>query len=383
MAPIPHHMCRVHPAIWSTGLAVLISAACVLNAGCSSLGPRVVPGDGFNYNEAGLDTAKQQMLLNLVRLRYGEPIYFVEILSMISQYHLQASGSLYGWKNDLHGNLGPWLRTIPYGTDGSPSREDGWGASLSYSDQPTITYTPLHGDEFAQRVMAPISPLVILYLTQAGWSIDRLMECCVQSINGIENRMTDDTGSGAAEKGGSFRRVAALFKELQNDGCIRFGTEIEDGIPLLYVYPPALAGCQPQLEELRHLLGITEPFEKLRIVTSSSPARPGELAIVPRSLLATMYELSNAVAAPEDHSRSGEVAAAPTNEQAERWLAIRNSRVPRQDAHVQVFSNGYWFYVSKADWTSKRTFALLNYLFSMQSAGTLKGVPVLTVQAGR
>ena len=83
---------------------------------------------------------------------------------------------------------------------------------MRYSDQPTITYTPLHGEEFAQRVMSPISPLVILYLTQAGWSIDRLLECCVQSINGIENAMTHDTGSGRTSGADAFRRVAALLR---------------------------------------------------------------------------------------------------------------------------------------------------------------------------
>jgi len=43
--------------------------------GCRSLGPRTVPGDRFNYNEAGAQSTSEQLLLNIIRLRYGEPTY--------------------------------------------------------------------------------------------------------------------------------------------------------------------------------------------------------------------------------------------------------------------------------------------------------------------
>ncbi len=40
--------------------------------GCGSLGPGRVPGDNFNYNEAIAQSSREQMLLNLLRLRYLE-----------------------------------------------------------------------------------------------------------------------------------------------------------------------------------------------------------------------------------------------------------------------------------------------------------------------
>jgi hypothetical protein len=63
-------------------LALLVLAV----AGCRSLGPRTVSGDRFNYNEAGAKSTSEQLLLNIVRLRYGEPTYWLEITSMLSQY---------------------------------------------------------------------------------------------------------------------------------------------------------------------------------------------------------------------------------------------------------------------------------------------------------
>ena len=73
---------RVHAKLWLPLLAVLVS-------GCSTVGPMTVTSDRFNYNVAGAKSNKEQMLLNLVRLRYGEPIYWLEIGSMLSQYTFQ------------------------------------------------------------------------------------------------------------------------------------------------------------------------------------------------------------------------------------------------------------------------------------------------------
>ena len=76
------------------GLACLTSVAV---GGCSTLGPRTVRSDRFNYNKAGADSSNQQFLLNIVRLRYGEPIYWLEIGSMLSQYTFVAGATVSGW----------------------------------------------------------------------------------------------------------------------------------------------------------------------------------------------------------------------------------------------------------------------------------------------
>ena len=56
--------------------------------------------------------------------------------------------------------------------------------------------------------------------------------------------------------------------------------------------------------------------------------------------------------------------------------------MPVRDAMAQVFYRGYWFYVPRTDWASKRTFALLTYLYSLQATGGSSQLPVVTVQAG-
>jgi hypothetical protein len=58
------HRCR-----WGSLFSIVVMAT----AGCtSSIGVKTVPRDQFDYAEALRDAWKEQMLLNLVGLRYAE-----------------------------------------------------------------------------------------------------------------------------------------------------------------------------------------------------------------------------------------------------------------------------------------------------------------------
>ena len=111
---------------WKMRMRMVVGIVAIMpilgGLGCSAIGPRSVRDDRFNYNEAGAESSKQQLLLNIIRLRYGEPLYFVEVGSMLSQFHFQAQGAMTHWQNDLHGAFGPALRAA-YGVQGDASRQ--------------------------------------------------------------------------------------------------------------------------------------------------------------------------------------------------------------------------------------------------------------------
>jgi hypothetical protein len=56
----------------------LIAVLLVLS-GCSAFGPRTVSRDQFNYNKAVADSTRNQMLVNLVRIRYLEEPVFLAV----------------------------------------------------------------------------------------------------------------------------------------------------------------------------------------------------------------------------------------------------------------------------------------------------------------
>ena len=67
-----------------TRLVVLIGLVC-FGSGCT-LGPRNITPDRFNYTEAIAQSNHEQLLSNIVRLRYDESPVFLGIGSVLTQY---------------------------------------------------------------------------------------------------------------------------------------------------------------------------------------------------------------------------------------------------------------------------------------------------------
>ena len=380
---------RVHARLWPPLLAVLV-------AGCSTVGPMTVTGDRFNYNMAGAKSAKEQMLLNLVRLRYGEPIYWLEIGSMLSQYTFQTGASYTAWDYDISRWSNPALRAA-FDVRPDPAPTNMGQANIGWSDRPTITYTPLQGQAFANRVMTPISSSALIYLTQSGWSIDRVFECCVQTINGNQNRPIHDVTAGGWVADIKFKTVTAILKKLQDSGHLQFGLGYDVGQKASYLY---VARPEPELEEyvneLTDLLNIPRDITRIKLTEQGIQLANDELAIQPRSLLGTMYALAQSITPPDAHIQRGDVHKAIGLHLAEdegdddndddddgAWLHVQHSRLPAYNTFTQIYYNGFWFYIPNSDWRTKRTFALLTYLFSLQASDTLSdNVPRITIPAG-
>ena len=97
-------------------------------AGCASIGPATVPRDRIGYLAAVGESWKEQTLLNIVRLRYGDAPTFLDVSSIISGYGLQGQLSAGGQVSSDRTN------TIPSGLATL-------GATGTYLDRPTISYT--------------------------------------------------------------------------------------------------------------------------------------------------------------------------------------------------------------------------------------------------
>ena len=110
-------------------ILVLICAASVLVAGCESIGPRTVPADRFNYTTALADSWKTQMLLNLVKIRYSDAPVFLDVSQLVSGYSF--------------GGTVAATASLPF--DGVHLGTAGLAAGGSYSQTPTISYTPMTG----------------------------------------------------------------------------------------------------------------------------------------------------------------------------------------------------------------------------------------------
>ena len=118
--------------------ALLLLIVCGI-AGCASIGPGTATRDRFDYTSAVAESWKSQMLLNLVKLRYGDTPVFLDVGQIISGYTLEGTLSAGGTIFSTSG-VAP----------GVPNSSVMLGAQGRYTDRPTITYAPLVGERFAR-----------------------------------------------------------------------------------------------------------------------------------------------------------------------------------------------------------------------------------------
>ncbi|HYX24796.1 MAG TPA: hypothetical protein VFC23_11635, partial [Thermoanaerobaculia bacterium] len=155
----------------SKGALALLSAALasLLSTGCASIGPQRARASHIEYNQEIAKSQEAQLLLNLVRLRYGDTPFFIEVTTITSSYTFNATASAAG--------------TLAHGQAASGSA----GMGVGWTDNPSVTFIPFGGDKFARALLSPIPLETLLLLPRNGWSIERVMLCCVQSLNGVLN----------------------------------------------------------------------------------------------------------------------------------------------------------------------------------------------------
>ena len=169
-----------------------------------------MPHDRIDYASAIGNSWKEQTLLNIVKLRYADMPIFLEVAQVIAGYQLQSAiGGSFTAGNFTAGVVGPFTAI------GSAN------AAGTYTDRPTVIYSPLTGVDFLKRLMTPIPPSSVLFMLQSGYSAERIMPIMLDSINGLNN------GSNRLRRPADpkFTRLVELMREGQLAGAIQIRIE--------------------------------------------------------------------------------------------------------------------------------------------------------------
>jgi len=330
-----------------------------------------MPKAGFDYNQALARSWDEQLLLNLVRLRYRDTPVFLEVGSIVTRY-------------SLGGNVGGSA-----GTNLSRAEDVNLGLSggISYSEAPSVTYTPLHGEAFVRSLLSPVTTSTLVLLSRSGWSVERLLLCCVDQINGVDNaRAAAGPTPTYVPRYETFQRVAELLRELQLAGLVR--AKIDEQETFQIVLLRADDGSHREAgDELRQLLGAPLDREVFRASSGRHGHGPGEIAIVGRSLLGVLFYLSQGVEPPLEHVEAGLVTRTtyPDGRDfdwalvAGKLLTVHSSPERPEAVAAAVFYRGYWYFIDDADLHSKSTFNLLSYLFALKAGSEPGKEPLLVM----
>lgn len=394
----------------------------VLAVTCSAClqGPDAFRASHAQHNEALRARIDEELLLNLVRLRYRDSPLFLQVGSVVTQF-------------EVRGSLGA-SATLPEGGDDSL----GLNAGVGWSEEPTYTFTPLQDDEFVRRLLTPIDFELVVLLQRSGWSIERVLRLTLEEIGGLANAPSASGPTPArAPVFAEFLRATRVLRELQQQGGVQIAYEKKrvaasapiasssvDGADLLAAmdadlrFEPVEGAADmrvltrsdvqlilqvsaeplgdPNLEELSGLLGLAPGQGRYALDEGVRSAAAGDrgdaerIGVSTRSLLGTFFYLSHGIEVPPAHvedglvtvTRSADGTAFDWGEMTSDLLRVRTSPSRPAGAAIAVPYRGHWFYVEDSDLDSKSTLALLLEMFNMSAEASFSGAPTLTLAVG-
>ncbi|WP_267298723.1 hypothetical protein [Neokomagataea tanensis] len=354
-------------------------------AACGPIGPAHLQNDQLEYSRALGEMQKKEMLLNIVRLRYADPPTFLDTTQVIAGYSVSrsVSGAFYAY---------PATAISNYLTGSS---------TYTSGESPTFTYQPVTGEQYAENVVRPISPTVIIPLSLGGLPIDVLLRLTAQSIDGLSNFR----GLGAGPSGGGSVRFYLLLhdlRELQLAGAMT--------VRITNDSPPDAKGDDPSKKpagsngaehvylvlsatsdsnllaiqaEVRRLLHLDAQAVEAEIVYGPYPKRPGQVAILTRSMLAMLTQLAYEIEVPEEDIKSGRTP--PTIGQlgidSRPEVAIHSGPEAPDRRYAAIQYNDTWYWIDEKDFQSKLAFTMVQVLSAL-AATNHAAAAVVTIPAG-
>ncbi len=341
--------------------------------GCNVSSNYALKGEGGRnaYNVSMQTTSNEQLLLNLVRLRYCDTPYFLNVSNITTQFSYGADGNV--------------RFLFPGFNEKNPTAV---GGSFNFKSTPTIVYSPLEGKAFAELLLQPLDLTIIQQMIYSGWDIDRIFRLGIQSFGGMHNA---PAASGPFPNDNpeykDFYEITKLMRHFQKRNELQVGIKTNgDGrATSLQLFFPS--GSQ-EAQYLSNLLGGLENTKGYYILDMNLGFQSdGEIGVMPRSVLSCMYYLSLGVELPKEHLKKriaimtdigddGRDDLAPIIKQL---ITIKTSKNYPTTAYLAVKYKKYWYYIEDYDVNSKRTFSLLLTLYNLQAGGVKQLMPILTI----
>jgi len=342
--------------------------AFALLAGCQSIGPGSIPRDRLDYASAIAGSWREQTLLNIVKLRYFDAPAFFEVSSVISSYTLQSEVNLSA-------------RVFPNSSTDSFRDLGGTG---TYTDRPTISYAPVTGKEYIEKLLRPIPPQAIFAMIQAGHPADYILSLTVRAINDVHNYSASPARSRREDP--QFRRVIEAIRRIQQADAIgvRTAKRGSEEATLVFFQERVDPDTEKDIRFVKQELGIKPESKELRLVFGAARRSEDTLTLLTRSVWEILAELSAGVEVPPQDVAEGRATPTPVAGSSSRSVPvahIHSGTDQPQDAYVAARYRDRWFWVDDRDLGSKRIFTFLTVFSSIAETGAVPQVPIITIPA--
>ncbi|MFO0957943.1 MAG: hypothetical protein U0800_11030 [Isosphaeraceae bacterium] len=404
------------------GVPLLLMALAGIGPGC--IGAPAIRQTRLKYNDAVRTTTDEQILVNIVRLRYADSPVFLDLPNITSQFELSGRGSFLGG----YGNQYPGQANLGNG-------------EFALRDSPTLSFQPRTGKDFGRTLAQPLT-VELLRLVVNTTNPEPFFLMAVDDMNDIENApeataLVPDH----PEDNADFRSLMGLITAFRLKRSVElavdaFEVEASDPIPEANVggtsaLEAARAGFvyrakgrdravlkkrqktlalkikrearnAPELLEFERRLGLVPGQEMYRFRSElyddedneesfgmlPNPLGEDTIYLKMRSMLEIMTFLSKGVEIPPEHvaRRIAPITCDPVTGAVYDWssvtaglLRVRWHKTRPKDAEVAVPYRGYWFSIAEDDVASRATLATVELLLTLQESGGEELGPVLTL----
>lgn len=416
---------------WTQWGGIVCLTLCVIVStfptGC--MGPTALSLTRTRYNEAYRSTNDEQLLLNIVRLRYADSPIFIDLSNITSQFELTGRGS-YGYGIDPNGT---GLNNLGFG-------------ELFVRDAPTLSYHPRGGQEIAKALLSPLSS-ELFSVVNAGANLEQFLMITVNDINDVPNAQRAIAMlPNSPDDNFEFRRGIQLLSALDQRGAIELTVrkleetdDASDPIPIDRIRGSDLVSAvkenyvfrnndsdrmtvrkqektlvlrireqdrySPEITEFARIFRLKPGLSFYKIKSEMSGEHPDHATSDPedqdnghgdtifvnmRSILQIGVFLSKGVCPPPDHVTKG-IAPSTLDEfgQIYDWNQVTQglfqvcySRKKPKRAEMAVKYRGYWFYIAPDDVQSRAVMAIYEILFAVQESSGSSPGPLLTLPLG-
>jgi hypothetical protein len=356
------------------GVVVLLAG--VMSAACTSMGAGKLVSSHTAYNDAVQLTVTREVLANIVRSRYSDPMQFLTVSAINAQFSVNVGGSA------VIAGIGA------AGTTGEA------GGTIGYSDSPTITFLPQSDNAFYNSLHSSFEVSEVIALGQLyrsaqahpGWQALSL-GFSFASINGADDffggqynplyRQRVDALVQLLRRGASYRQVpewdfdtSAMAKEKVTgedrlkafkDGL--YFIEEDNGKKLrLARYRMVLALTlparnDPDVISALKVLGVTPGGSRytFRPPTHAAPGFVDRYAIwvTPRSMIDVINLAGHFVDVPLEHEGIVPPIERILRESSEMLSVRIHSSKEEPPFPYRVQHRGFWFYVDDTERDSK------------------------------
>ena len=216
--------------------------------------------------------------------------------------------------------------------------------------------------------------------------MDLVFRLLVNEINGVRNRFGGEARARPAEP--EFYLLLERLRKIQSAGAIGMRiTKIEKQEEALMVIrgkrDPAIEALA---KEVRSSLGLDPEANDFKVVYGAIPRNDKEIAILTRSILEVLIDLSADIEVPAGDVQEKRVfptfAETVAGEKVRPLMRIQNSSGKPGDAFVSVPYRNVYFWIDDRDLLSKKMFSFLMFVFTLVETGEKGPAPVITIPTG-